>query len=81
MKLEGMKKEQIIAYNYLFTDAHINELTLEQTLRHLERNKNNHASKHQDTNRIKEHIERNFQSYKENPFIASSYAEIRDRIK
>lgn len=74
------KTTKKIAYNYLFTDGHINECTLEQTLKHLEMNRTKHEQKKQNVEKIAECIKLNFDNYVKNWFIAGSYEELYTRL-
>jgi hypothetical protein len=76
-------KAKMVAYSYLFTDAHINGLNLEKTLDHLHYNASVKPAEYKrlgGVDKIAEHIKTNFASYKADPFIASSYEEVYQRI-
>lgn len=75
-----MTKNQIVtklAYNFLFV-AHINDETLEQTLKHYDISKNNNSRLIRHEKEVKETIQKNHAQYIAKPFIASSYEQIEE---
>lgn len=76
----GCYCEQKIAYNFLFTDAHINRLPLNAVLAHIDRNYIDLWLKKYDISAIKACIAANYDSYVKRPFIASSYGEIAKQL-
>jgi hypothetical protein len=77
------KIEQKIAYNILFADGHINEISLNHTLKRVDMF---HADevvkkyKNFDVELLKQCIAKNFDTYVKNPFIAGSYEEIAEKL-
>ncbi|CAB1251917.1 protein of unknown function [Ruminococcaceae bacterium BL-6] len=75
--------EQKMAYNVLFSDADINGLSLEKILYMFDKY---YATKFQTTHKrinidiIKQCIIKNYEQYKNHPFIAGNYAEIGERL-
>jgi hypothetical protein len=75
--------EQKMAYNVLFADADINGLSLEKILYMFDKY---YAAKFQIAHKkinldiIKQCIIKNYEQYKDHPFIAGNYAEIGERL-
>lgn len=69
--------EQMIAYNHLFSYAHINEWPLNYILKTID---NNEKIKKYDIQAIKKCIKDNYDKYMKKPFIAASYNEIAEQL-
>lgn len=69
--------EQKIAYNYLFSYAHINDWPLDYILKCAD---NNNKIKKYDITAIKSCIIKNYDNYIKNPFIAGSYKQIAEQL-
>jgi len=83
-KLPGFKDhkcyaEQKIAYNYLFSQAHINEWSIDRILYNID-NFNTDKLKRYDITAIKKCITDNYINYMKKPFIAGSYQEIAEKL-
>jgi len=74
------QKEYKIAYNFLFTDAHINDCTLDTILKNIDTHDKVKSLK-LNMNNIKAIVINNYTRYKAKPFIASSYDEIVYQLK
>ena len=77
------KREQKVAYNFLFSDCHINGMNLESILKDVDYHQENRVDfiKHKfKTDLIKQCIIKNYEQYKQKPFIAGSYSEIADKL-
>jgi hypothetical protein len=73
------KREQKIAYNFLFTDAHINKMSLEKILYCIDKFHTEKLKKF-NIDLIKQCIIKNYENYIKKPFIASSYEEIAEKL-
>lgn len=69
--------EQKISYNFLFSHCHINELPLQTILKFVDTTK---GIEKYDIQTIKRCITKNYEQYKQKPFIASHYGEINERL-
>ena len=75
----GCYCEQKVAYNFLFTDAHINGMSLESILIAIDKFYSEKLKKY-DVQAIKDCISANYDNYIKKPFIASSYNEITEKL-
>jgi hypothetical protein len=73
------KKEQKIAYNFLFRDCHINEMPLDRMIKQIDKYYTEQL-KAFNIELIKQCITKNYESYKAKPFIAWSYSEIAEKL-
>lgn len=72
-------QEQKIAYNFLFSDAHINGMTKDFILNSIDKH---YTEKFKKFNipAIKECINKNYDNYILHPFIAGSYNELSEKL-
>ena len=82
MKDADCTKEQMITYNFLFRDAHINGMPKEKIVQSVERFYGDQLRKKKiDVKIVEQLIELNYESYMEKPFIAGSYHTVAENIK
>ena len=72
-------KEQMVAYNCLFSHAHINKCNLEQCVKLVD-DKEELKSKKYNIELIKNCITKYFDSYVSKMFIACSYSEVAEKL-
>jgi hypothetical protein len=72
-------REKKVAYNFLFTDCHINGRTAEKINNSIDKFYQEKLKKF-NIPMIKQYIANNYDNYKQKPFIANSYEEIDERI-
>lgn len=77
--LNGCKREQVIAYNYLFSYGHINEWDVDHIIECVNNNEKL-KQKRLNVELIKQCIRKNYDQYIKNPFIAADYETIRDNL-
>lgn len=81
MNAANCKKEQVIAYNFLFRDAHINEVPLEKIIPNIERFYGEKLrTKKLDVALIQRYVSGSYESYMQRPFMAGRYDEIAQKI-
>ena len=71
--------EKKIAYNYLFSQAHINGRSLESILTSIDKYDIEKLKKH-NIEMIKRCIAKNYENYIKKPFIAATFNEIAERL-
>ena len=72
--------EQMIAYNHLFSYAHINGWPLDYILKCVQNANDRGELKKYDIQAIKNCITKNYDKYIKKPFIAGSYSEIAEQL-
>ena len=71
--------EKKVAYDYLFSKAHINGMCLERILLYIDKYDLDKLKKY-DVDIIKSCIAKNYESYIKKPFIAESFNEIAEKL-
>jgi hypothetical protein len=78
-KIDFCYKEQVVAYNFLFRDAHINGMTKDFILNEIDKYYTEELKKF-DISAIKECINKNYDNYILHPFITGSYEELGEKL-